>query len=49
LKSEMGMSFDTSRESRTHLMELMFFAFDATPLEFVDAIITEEGVVYPPF
>ena len=25
------------------------FAFDATPLELISAIITEKGIVYPPF
>ncbi|MCW7076828.1 MAG: S-methyl-5-thioribose-1-phosphate isomerase [Candidatus Syntrophoarchaeum sp.] len=30
-------------------VDVLNFAFDATPLEFVSVIITEEGVVYPPF
>lgn len=29
--------------------EVLNPAFDATPLELVDAIVTEEGVLYPPF
>ena len=30
-------------------VDVLNFAFDATPLELVSAIVTEEGVVYPPF
>ncbi|OFV68316.1 MAG: Initiation factor 2B related protein [Candidatus Syntrophoarchaeum caldarius] len=30
-------------------VDVLNFAFDATPLELVSAIVTEEGVIYPPF
>ena len=30
-------------------VDVLNFAFDATPLELVSAIVTEEGVVFPPF